>query len=97
MAVMIKLRLPGPTRDFESVQDLPGLASLPLDPRFGLVPIRPRESRNNRSLRRRPHQFYLRHNICDQGSRRFSAPLAQPHERQLLRQGEQAYVDRWLE
>jgi hypothetical protein len=44
MAVMIKLRLPGPTRDFESVQALPGLAGLPLDPRFGLVPIRPRDS-----------------------------------------------------
>ena len=44
MAVMIKLRLPGPTSDFESVQALPGLAGLPLDPRFGLVPIRPRDS-----------------------------------------------------
>jgi hypothetical protein len=44
MAVMIKLRLPGPTRDFESVQALPGLADLPLDPKFGLVPIRRRDS-----------------------------------------------------
>jgi hypothetical protein len=44
MAVMIKLRLPGPTRDFESVQALPGLAGLPLDPGFGLVPIRPQDS-----------------------------------------------------
>jgi hypothetical protein len=44
MAVMIKLRLPGPAMDFESVQTLPGLADLPLDPRFGLVPIRPRDA-----------------------------------------------------
>ena len=44
MAVMIKLRLPGQTRDFESVQALPGLAGLPLDSRFGLVPISPRDS-----------------------------------------------------
>ena len=44
MAVMIKLRLTGPTRDFERVQALPGLAGLRLDPRFGLVPIRPRDS-----------------------------------------------------
>ena len=44
MAVMIKLRLPEPTMDFESVQALPGLADLPLDPKFGLVPIRPRDS-----------------------------------------------------
>jgi hypothetical protein len=44
MAVMIELRLPGPTMDFESVQALPGLADLPLDPRFGLVPIDPRDS-----------------------------------------------------
>jgi len=44
MAVMIKLRLPGSNRDFESVRGLPGLAGLPLDPGFGLVPIRPRDS-----------------------------------------------------
>ena len=44
MAVMIKLRLSGPTRDFESVQALPGLAGLPLDPKFGLVAIRRRDS-----------------------------------------------------
>lgn len=44
MAVMIKLRLPEPTRDFESVRALPGLAGLPLDPGFGLVPIRPQDS-----------------------------------------------------
>jgi hypothetical protein len=44
MAVMIKLRLPGPTRDLESVQALPGLAGLTLDPRFGLVEISPRDS-----------------------------------------------------
>jgi hypothetical protein len=44
MAVMIELRLPGPISDFESVQALPGLAGLPLDPRFGLVPIDPRDS-----------------------------------------------------
>jgi hypothetical protein len=44
MAVMIELRLPGPISDFERVQALPGLAGLPLDPRFGLVPIDPRDS-----------------------------------------------------
>jgi hypothetical protein len=44
MAVMIKLPLPESTSDFESVQALPGLAGLPLDPRFGLVPISPRDS-----------------------------------------------------
>jgi hypothetical protein len=41
---MIKLRLPGPERDLESVQALPGLANLTLDPGFGLVLISPRES-----------------------------------------------------
>lgn len=44
MAVMIKLRLPGPNRDLESAQALPGLADLTLDPRFGLVAISPRDS-----------------------------------------------------
>jgi hypothetical protein len=44
MAVTIKLRLPGSNRDFESVQALPGLAGLPLDPSFGLVLIRQRDS-----------------------------------------------------
>jgi hypothetical protein len=44
MAVMIKLRLPGPTRDLESVQALAGLAGLTLDPGFGLVPISLRDS-----------------------------------------------------
>jgi hypothetical protein len=44
MAVTIKLRSPGSNRDFESVQALPGLAGLPLDPSFGLVLIRQRDS-----------------------------------------------------
>lgn len=44
MAVMLKLRLPGPTRDMESIQALPGLSDLPLDPAFGVVPISPKDS-----------------------------------------------------
>jgi hypothetical protein len=44
VATMIKLKLPDSKRDLESVQTLPGLADLPLDARFGLVPINPRES-----------------------------------------------------
>jgi hypothetical protein len=44
MAVMIKLRLPASIRDLASVQSLPGLADLPLDPKFGLVPLNPRDS-----------------------------------------------------
>jgi hypothetical protein len=44
MATMIKLRLPGPIRDLAGVQGLPGLTDLTLDPKFGLVPINPRDS-----------------------------------------------------
>ena len=44
MATMIKLRLNAPTPDLARVQALPGLADLPLDPKFGVVPINPRES-----------------------------------------------------
>src|SRR5215217_4271446 len=44
MAVMIKLRFPEPPRDFASVQALPGLADLDLDPKAGLVPISPSNS-----------------------------------------------------
>jgi hypothetical protein len=44
MAVMIKLRLPESVKDLASVQALPGLADLALDPKFGLVPLSPRES-----------------------------------------------------
>ena len=44
MAVMIKLRLPDSVRDFASVQALPGLVDLALDPKFGLVPLSPRDS-----------------------------------------------------
>lgn len=44
MATMIKLKLPESKRDLADVQALPGLADLPLDTRFGLVPINPRES-----------------------------------------------------
>jgi hypothetical protein len=44
MAVMIKLRLPESVKDLSSVQALPGLADLALDPKFGLVPLSPRES-----------------------------------------------------
>jgi hypothetical protein len=44
MAIMIKLRLPETLRELASVQALPGLADLPLDPRFGLVCISPHES-----------------------------------------------------
>jgi hypothetical protein len=41
---MIKLRLPESIRDFASVQALPGLADLPLDTKFGLVPLNPHDS-----------------------------------------------------
>jgi hypothetical protein len=41
---MIKLRLPGKVGGLAQVQALPGLADLPLDPRFGLVSIKPSES-----------------------------------------------------
>src|SRR4051812_4952478 len=44
MATMIKLRLPTSSADLARVQSLPGLADLPLDPKFGVVPISPRES-----------------------------------------------------
>ena len=42
MAVMIKLRLPTST-SLEAVQLLPGLKGLTLDPRFGVVPISPKD------------------------------------------------------
>jgi hypothetical protein len=44
VATMIKLKLPPSMADMASVQSLPGLADLPLDRRFGLVSINPRES-----------------------------------------------------
>ncbi len=44
MAVLIKLRLPASMKDLASVQALPGLVDLTLDPEFGLVPISPRDS-----------------------------------------------------
>lgn len=44
MATMIKLRLPTSPRGLASVQALPGLTDLTLDPKFGLVPISPRDS-----------------------------------------------------
>ena len=44
MAVMIKLQLPEPIKDLASVQTLPGLSDLTLDPEFGLVAISPRDS-----------------------------------------------------
>ena len=44
MATMIKLRLPGSVTDFASVQALPGLADLILDPKYKLVHISPRDS-----------------------------------------------------
>lgn len=44
MSTMIKLRLPASLRTFEEVQTLPGLADLNLDAKFGLIPIKPRES-----------------------------------------------------
>jgi hypothetical protein len=39
---MIKLRLKPPDANFASVQNLPGLTGLILDPGFGLVPLDPR-------------------------------------------------------
>jgi hypothetical protein len=44
MAVMIKLQLPESIKDLASVQTLPGLSDLTLDPEFGLVLISPRDS-----------------------------------------------------
>jgi hypothetical protein len=44
MAVMIKLRLPESVKDLATVQALPGLADVALDPKFGLVLLSPRES-----------------------------------------------------
>ncbi len=44
MSVMIKLKLTEALRDLVSVQALPGLADLPLDRKFGLVPLSPRDS-----------------------------------------------------
>ena len=44
MAVMIKLRLPETIQDLSSVQALRGLADLPLDQKFGLIPLSPRDS-----------------------------------------------------
>ncbi|MET0395103.1 MAG: hypothetical protein ABW019_18295 [Chitinophagaceae bacterium] len=41
---MIKLKLPESLTQFHRVKELPGLAGLPLDPSFGLVPIDPRQS-----------------------------------------------------
>lgn len=43
MGTMIKLRLAPPVNNFASVEKLPGLAGLHLDPRYGLVPIDPRD------------------------------------------------------
>lgn len=44
MSVMIKLRLPESSQDFEAVRSLPGLADLKLDESFDLVPLDPRNS-----------------------------------------------------
>jgi hypothetical protein len=43
MAVMIKLRLPPHAATLDTVQRLPGLKDLALDPRFGVVGVNPRE------------------------------------------------------
>jgi hypothetical protein len=43
MATMIKLHLPSGS-SFGSVQHLPGLAALPLDETFGLLPIDPKNA-----------------------------------------------------
>lgn len=43
MATMIKLHLPAGS-SFGSVQQLPGLAALPLDETFGLLPIDPKNA-----------------------------------------------------
>jgi hypothetical protein len=43
MAVMIKLRLPAHAATLDTVQSLPGLKDLPLDRRFGVVGINPRD------------------------------------------------------
>ena len=44
MATMIKLQLPSAAFNFDSVQNLPGLAGLHLDAKFGLLPIDPKKS-----------------------------------------------------
>jgi hypothetical protein len=44
MATMIKLRLPPGQRDLAAVQELPGLAGLEVDKKFGLIPLDPRQS-----------------------------------------------------
>jgi hypothetical protein len=43
MAVMIKLRLPGHAATLAAVQSLAGLKDLPLDSRFGVVGIDPKQ------------------------------------------------------
>mgnify|MGYP003577376641 FL=1 len=43
MAVMIKLRLPAQAATLDAVQSLAGLKDLPLDSRFGVVGINPKE------------------------------------------------------
>jgi hypothetical protein len=43
MAVMIKLRLPAEAATLAAVQSLAGLKDLPLDSRFGVVGINPKE------------------------------------------------------
>lgn len=43
MAVMIKLKLSTHTATLDTVQRLPGLKDLALDPRFGVVRINPKE------------------------------------------------------
>jgi|HubBroStandDraft_6_1064221.scaffolds.fasta_scaffold181143_2 hypothetical protein len=43
MAVMIKLKLPQALASFPTVQSLPGLADLNLDPSFGLIAIAPKD------------------------------------------------------
>ncbi len=44
MAAMIKIKMPGPQPSLDAVQALPGLEDLPLDARFGIVCIDPRQS-----------------------------------------------------
>jgi len=43
MSTMIKLQLDPPADNFASVQNLPGLAGIELDKRYGLVPIAPQK------------------------------------------------------
>ncbi len=44
MATMIKLHLPPAVFNFSTVQNLPGLVGLHLDPKFGLLPLDPQRS-----------------------------------------------------